>query len=263
MEAFTRHRLPVAVTLASALTRLLTWGLEPELRPGVLMESANDWELMYRDYGSLRVIARALRGIPAAVLGRMEDHDMTAIPAALVFAIMSAAATGAGLLAHTYPADIRRPTLLAALGLGLGGMALVRSPRRIVLKRLRLPALALGLGALGVAFNMPTEADWQYDVPYVDEGIADHLMVLGIFIASAGCLLIVLASLSKRGGRRLAGIGGASALAGIVLFGAGQIIWGFIAIPIDLAVTATALGAGLAACSLAHVLPRLRHLEVV
>lgn len=187
---------------------------------------------------------------------------MTALPAALVFTIMAAASTGAGLLAHTYPADVRHPILLGALGLGLGGIVLLRNPRRIVLKKLRAPALLLCLGALGIALNMPTEADWQYSVPMVDTPFADFLMVMGFTAFAGGAFLLLLASMVRRG-RRLAGLAGAAALFGIVSFGTGQIIWGFVAVRIDLAVTATTFGVGFGAYSLAHVLPRLRHLEIV
>jgi hypothetical protein len=263
MDTLTRYRQPLTVSLACFTTRLLTWGLEPELRTELVIEGTNDWELMYRDYGPRRVVSRALRGIPSAVLTRMDDNNMTALPAALVLTIMAVAAAGAGLLAHTYPADVRHPILISALGLGLGGITLVHSPRRIVLSKLRLAALVLAIGTVGVAFNMPTEADWQYDIPMVDTPFADFLMVVGFLAIAGGCGLIILASVRRTGRRRLAGLGGSAALAGILSFGIGQIIWGFAAVPVDLAITACALGVGLGSCSLAHVLPRLRHLDVV
>ena len=255
------HRSPIALAAARRLTRILTWGMEPRRRKEILLETDNDWGLMHRDFGTVRLLGRAIRGVPAAIFGRIDEHDMTALPAAVVFTIMAMASTEAGLLSRAYPANIRRPTLLCAVGLGLGGLALIRSPRRIVLRRLRWPAIALGIGTLGMALNMPTQADWPYDYPFVDTPLGDALMTVGFIMVAAGCLLIALAPALPRQ-RLIAGTGGAAALAGIFLFGLGQIIWGFAAIPVDLTVTAAALGVGLASCALVHVLPRLRFLNL-
>lgn len=255
------HRTPIAVAGARRLNRALTWGIEAERREEILLETDTDWELMHRDFGSLRLITRAIRGVPSAVFVRLDDHDMTALPAAVVFTIMAVASIETGLLSRTYPAHIRRPTLLCAFALACGGIELIRSPRRIVLKRLRWPAIALGLGALGLALNMPTRAEWPYDYPFVDTPVSDALMVVGLIAVAVGCLLIALApALARR--RQVAGVGGATALAGIFMFGLGHITWGFAAIPVDLTVTVTALGVGLASCALVHVLPRLRYLEI-
>jgi hypothetical protein len=256
-----RPRTPLTVAWACRLTRILTWGIEPVRRREILLETDADWDLMHRDCGPVRLTTRALRGVPAAIFSRLDEHEITALPAATIFAIMAVVSTETGLLSGSYPADVRRPTLLAAFGLALGGIALTRSPRRIVLKRLRWPAIALGLGTLGMALNMPTRADWPYDYPFVDTPIGDHLILVGFIAVTVGCFLVALAPALRRR-RRVAGIGAAGALAGIFLFGLGQIVWGFAAIPVDLTVTATALVIGLASCSLVHVLPRLRYLEV-
>ena len=50
--------------------------------------------------------------------------------------------------------------------------------------------------------------------------------------------------------------------AGTVVFGISQIVWGILAAPVDLAITMPSVLAGLAALSLVHVMPRLRHLQI-
>ena len=262
MKPPSRSRTPIAVAAARRLTRLLTWGMEPQQRERALCETDDDWGAMYNDFGSARVLGRALRGIPAAILARMNDQDLTAVPASLGLTVMATAGAGAALLGRTYPADVRRWVLIGTIGLALSALALIRTPRRVVLHSLRWPTLAIAAGSLGVALNMPGQSDWMYDYPYVDTRISDWLTVAGFVLVAIGCLVVAAASYLPR--RRLtAGIGAAGVCAGILVFGLGQVLWGLIAAPIDLAVTATALGIGLGAWALAHVLPRLRHLEII
>jgi len=262
MEVQPYLHTPVAVSVARLLTRLVTWGIEPRRRNEFLSESDTDWDLMHRDLGSRRVLARALRGIPAAVLGRMNDRDSTAVPTALALSVMAVAGTGAGLMAHTYPVDVRLWTLLGSIGLAGGGVVFLRSPRQIRLEWLRWPVAILAIAVIGIARTMPTEADWPYDYPFVDTALGDVLMMTGFITVAAGCVLIVTASAAPWRRRRLALLGGTISCVGIVLFGTGQIIWGLMAAQVDIEVTIAALGVGLGSYALAHVLPRLRHLEI-
>jgi hypothetical protein len=262
MEALTSGRIPLAVTVARTLTRLLSWGMEPQRRADYISECDTDWELMSREFGSRRVLGRAVRGIPTAILGRMDDHDLTAIPASLVLVLIALATGGMGLMDRTYPLDVRRWIVVSAISLAIGSLVFVRDPRHIDLRRLRWPALALGIGVLGIAVNMPTATDWPYEYPYMDPVLSDTITVTGFVVIAIGCLMITLASVTVAHGRGLALGGGTVAVTGIVLFGTGQIVWGIIAAPVDLTITVTAIGAGLGSYALAHVLPRLRHLDV-
>ncbi len=262
MEALTPGRIPLAVTVARTLTRLLSWGMEPQRRAVYISECDNDWDLMSREFGSHRVLGRAVRGIPTAIIGRMDDHDLTAIPASLVLVVIALATGGMALMDRTYPLDVRRWIVVSAISLAIGSAVFLSNPRHIDLHRLRWPALALGIGVIGIAVNMPTASDWPYDYPYMDPTLSDTITVGGFVAIAIGCLLITLASVAIAHGRRLALGGGTVAVTGIALFGTGQIVWGIMAAPVDLTITITAIGAGLGSYALAHVLPRLRHLDI-
>ncbi|MCP3997038.1 MAG: hypothetical protein GY722_18540 [bacterium] len=255
----TLHQLPMTVRAAQATSRIITWGIRSDQRRELLLESDEDWELMYADLGPSRVLLRAARGVPSALLGRMDDRERTALPAAIAFMILAAAGLGAGLLERTYPSDIRRFVLISAIGLGLAGIVMARSPRLIPLRRLRIPMLVLFVGFLGLATNMPTEADWRYDSPMVGSASGDALMTAGFAVIAIGCLFVATATF-RRSPRRTFLAGGATIVLGAILFGAGQIVWGVVAVTVDPAVTATSVTIGLGALSIAHVTPRLRYL---
>jgi hypothetical protein len=192
----------------------------------------------------------------------MDDHDLTAVPTSLVLVLISVATGGMGLMDHTYPADVRRWIVLSALSLTVGSIIFMRTPRCIDVRRLRWPVLALAVGVLGIAANMPTATDWPYDYPYMNPRLSDGLTVGGFVAVALGCLVFALASTTVAGRRKMVLGGGAIAVTGIVVFGTGQIVWGVVAAPVDLTITITAIGAGLGSYALAHVLPRLRHLEM-
>lgn len=246
--------LPNTVRVAQALSRTLTWGIPCDQRRDLLAESDHDWEMMYRDQGPYRLLARALRGIPMTIWARMEERDHTALPAAITFALLAVAGIGAGLLDRMYPVDIRRYVFVSALGLGLTGIAMARSPRSIPLSRLRVPALVLFVGFLGMATNMPSASDWRYPTPVVGSAAGDALIVAGFAVVAFGCLVMAA------GTARLFRVGGITIIAGAILFGVGQIVWGVEAVTVEPAVTATSLPLGLGALVIAHVTPRLRHL---
>lgn len=255
----TLYRLPMTIRLAQTLSRVTTWGIRNEQRRELLLESDQDWELMYSDQGPRRVLVRAVQGIPMAIWTRMEDRDRTALPAAIAFAILAVAAAGAALLERTYPSALRWFTLLSATGVGLASLTMTRHPRRIPLRRLRIPMLALSVGFLGMTYNMPDDSDWGYASPVVETTVGDALIAIGFTAIGIGCFLVVVASFVAAP-RTLLHIGGIGIVSGAVLFGTGQLIWGIVAVTVDPLVTATSVPIGLGAYSLAHVTPRLRHL---
>ena len=255
----TLHRLPLAVRAAQALSRVVTWGLRSDRRRELLLESDEDWELMHADLGPGPVLLRAARGIPSAIWTRMEDREPTALPAAIAFVVIAVAGIGAGLLERMYPVDIRRFVFVSGIGCGLVGVVMARSPRLIPLRRLRIPMLVLFAGFLGMATHMPSEADWRYDSPMVGSASGDALIATGFAAIAVGCLIVAAATF-RRSPRRTFLAGGATIVSGAILFGTGQIIWGIVAVTVEPAVTATSVTMGLAAFSIAHVTPRLRHL---
>jgi uncharacterized membrane protein len=192
----------------------------------------------------------------------MDDHELTAVPTSLFLVLISLATGGMGIMDRAYPWDVRRWIVLSAMSLAVGSVMFMRTPRCIDVRRLRWPAVALAIGVLGIAVNMPTATDWPYDYPYMNPTLSDGLTVSGFVTIALGCLVFAFASTTTVGRRRVVLSGGAIAVAGIVLFGTGQIVWGVQAAPVDLTITITAVGAGLGSYALAHVLPRLRHLEM-
>lgn len=252
----------LAVGVAQRLSRVLTWGMTEVARSRILLEMDADWELMRSERPARCVLARALRGIPAAILGRMHDHATTGLPTAFALTVMSMAALYAGLIDHAYPPHLRVFITFLAIGAGGAGVVLLRSPLHLRMNWLRLPTGAAAIGLLGIAMNMPTEREWPYDTPFVDTVLGDVLMVTGFVIAGVACLLI-LAATFLRAPRSMLAVAAMGGLAGLVSFATGLIVWGFVATRVDLALTASAIVVGLGGLSLAHVLPRLRHLEIV
>lgn len=180
----------------------------------------------------------------------------------MAIAFVGLAGFAAGLLDTTYPMDVRRFVLPSALGTFILGATLISNPRQIILRRYRLPGAILAAGFIGMALNMPTQADWPYDTPFVEAVLADRVIAGGIVAVGIGFVLLVTASFLKK--RRLvAATSGLTIMLGTALFAAGQIAWGIVAVATDPAITVTSVGLGLAALSFLHVLPRLRKLEIV
>lgn len=228
----------------------------------MLLESDTDWDLMGADLHAHQVLLRALRGIPAAILGRMHDHSTTALPSAIAMTLIAAAAFYAGLFDEGYPSDLRLFITVVGVGAGGTGLVLLSHPLHVPMSQLRAPAGVTAVGLLGMAFNMPAESDWIYDVPFVDTVLGDVLMVTGFITAGVACLLILIGSLLPSP-RRLLAIAGIAGIAGVVSFASGLIVWGLVATRVDLSLTASAIAAGLGGYSLAHVLPRIRHLALI
>lgn len=261
MQAQPILRLPFSIRFAHYLNRVLSWGMPHQERLAFLAETLADWEEMKRDRGSMSIFARSLRGIPTGIWARFDEHETTALPAAVAAALVGGAGTAAGLL-DTYPLDIRRFIFLSSWGALLLGATLLRDPRRIVLRRHRLSGLILAAGFWGVATNMPSQADWPYDAPFVDAVLADVAMVVGFTLVGVGFALIVIASFVTP--RRIVTRGaGLAIMTGTALFAGGQIAWGIVAVTTDPAITATSIGIGLASLSCLHVVPRLGRLQLV
>jgi hypothetical protein len=254
--------LPRSVRILHRLDRALTWGMAAKARDQNLAETLADWEAMRRDQGTWQILKRGMRGIPAAIWARMDQRDITALPAAVAVVTTAVVAVGIGLMAWTYPGDVRLFALMCAIGLVGLGATMVRHPRLLLLRRVRLPGIALATGFVGLALNMPGEADWPYLTPYVEAPPSDQLMITGFIAAALGFALLAMTSFLSKPERSLqkAGI---LVIVGLSAFGAGQIIWGIAAVTTDASITVTSVAMGLACWSLAHVLPRLRKLHII
>ena len=109
---------------------------------------------------------------------------------------------------------------------------------------------------------MPTPDQWRYDGPVVEHKLMDSAMQASFVLIAAGFLLLVVASF-RSAGSKLGPVGAVTLLIGIATLGAAQIAWALGMAPVDLATSASSVVIGLAALSLVHVLPRLRHIEIV
>jgi hypothetical protein len=138
----------------------------------------------------------------------------------VAIAFVGLAGFAAGLLDTTYPMDVRRFVLPSALGTFILGATLISNPRQIILRRYRLPGAILAAGFIGMALNMPTQADWPYDTPFVEAVLADRVIAGGIVAVGIGFVLLVTASFLKK--RRLvAATSGLTIMLGTALFAAG------------------------------------------
>lgn len=254
--------LPLSIRFAQSINRMLSWGMTQADRSTFLAEALADWEEMYRDRGSLGVLERAVRGIPAGIWARLDQNDTTALPAAMAIAAVGVGGIGAGLLDGTYSFDIRRFVLVSAIGTLLLGATLMRYPRRIVLRKYRVASLMLATGFIGMAANMPTSDEWQYDTPFVDTVVADRLIAAGFIAVGVGFAAVFIASLITHR-RPVAVVAGWGIMIGTILFSFGQISWGLSAVGTDLKITVVSIVVALGSLSFAHVMPRLRKLEIV
>lgn len=254
--------LPQSVRFSVAVTRFLTWGLPAHTRKTLHWEMLADWCDMHREEGAAAVIVRALRGVPSGVLSRLDTGETTTLPVAVAASLVGVAAIASSALGGTYPMDIRRFILISAVGAVLGGAVMFRDPRRLVLRRLRVPGMMISVGFVGMAMNIPTPDEWMYDTPYADTPLIDSATAAGFVAVGTGFAMVVLASFLVR--RRVLAIAGAGAIGvGTAVFACAQIAWGITAVTVDPAITVTSISVGLAALSFLHAVPRLRNLQIV
>lgn len=261
-----RSRASLAGKVVLAIDRALTWGMDPDARESMLAEQAADWEAMSRDVGRTgrwRMITRQLRGIPPAIWWRLTRREITGIPAAagmtvLVVAIMFEMAIPG------YPPDHRLNLSLVAAGLAIAVWRLIRRPRRIVAAEWRVAALLVGSGAIGSMLTFPSHDGWSsYDPVEMGAPIDDSIVWVGIAVFAVGCYSLVAASLVVRHRRRMVLAAGLLVIVGALIVATTEVVWGVWAAQIDLYATATWLVSALGTVVGAHMLYRLRNLEIV
>lgn len=257
-------RATLAGRFILAIDRLLTWGMEPQVRERILAEQTADWHAMAGDEGqsSSQMLARQVRGIPHALWWRLTRRDVTTIPAGLALVVL-AAAVALGLAVPDYPWDHRIGLLLVSLGMVFNARYFLSQPRRIVVAELRLPSLLIGAGLIAAAATFPQPGDFaEYDPADVTTPLIDLIMQIGLVTAGIGCLLIVAASFSERS-RRLVLSGGALVVLGNIQVALTEVAWGLWVARTDLAVALVALGVAFGAGFFAHMMLRLRRIEIV
>lgn len=260
MQSQAGSRLPLAVRVAHAVSRLLTWGMAGEERRHLLSETLADWEAMSHDHRSGRILWRAIKGIPAAIWVRLDRRSITAMPAGVALTMVGFGAIAASVQDGTLPSPFNEFAAVTAAGLVLVGVNFVREPRRITVRRYRPAALASAIGFGGLAFTLPAAETWPYDTPLIHTPVIDRGMQLSFALIALGFLLLLAAT---RHNPKLIRTAGLVLMIGCAGLGITQVAWGIVMSPIDLDMTAASIVIGLGALSFVHVLPRLRHLEVV
>jgi hypothetical protein len=259
-----RGRASWAGRLVLAIDRVLTWGMEASDRESVLAEQAADWEAMSRDTSPiqrLRLIGRQLRGIPAAIWWRLTRTEITGLPVAGAMGVISL-----GLALEVaipgYPLDHRLSLLLVAGGLAAASWRLIRQPRHIVIKEWRLIAIVLACGAAGTFLTFPSDDSWSAYDPEMALPIVDLLVGVASVALVVGFLALFAASFVEGRRRQTAMVAGILMMAGALLHATAQVLNGIWVSPIDLYATAVWFGSGLGLVLGAHMILRLRHLEI-
>lgn len=261
MQSQTDLGVPISIRVAYLISRVMTWGMSAEERQSYLSESRADWDAMAETSKPNLVLWRALRGIPAAVWIRLSDRDTTALPAGIAMTLVGAGSMMAGSQAFAYPQRFRHFVMVTSAGMLLVGIALVRNPRSIELSRFRVAAAVVAAGFVGLTVQYPTEADWALDTVMPKSFTTDYAMQASFAVIALGFILLLVASFAPPR-RSYATVVGIVLMVGIGGLAVTLILWGIWAAPAGLAMTAASIVVGLAALSLVHVLPRLRHLEI-
>ncbi len=251
---------PRGLRTARLLSRIFTWGLPDDERRNQLAESDAYWESMAADTGSFRATLHAIRGIPSWLWSRLAARDTTTLPAALGCVLVAVGGVTAILQPAAYTARVKMLMGIASASLILGAITLLRIPRRIVIRRLRIPAVLAAIGFIGIGLNVPNATMLPDGTPTLESPLLDNLTSLSLLIIGVGCAAGAINGFFVLS-RKLAIVGGAIIGLGLALLGVTQIVWGVWDAQIDLGLAAASIVAGLAALSLTHVLPRLRHLE--
>lgn len=262
MQSHPGPRLPLAIRVGHAINRLSTWGMTSAERQRLLSEGLADWEAMAADRRPVQILGRAMRGIPAAIWVRLSDHEVTAMPAGIALSMVGMGGMASGLWGSPYPAPFRQFVVLACLGLLLLGLNFVRDARRLVLPRYRPAMACIIVGFAGLGLTLPTAAQWPYEGPVLEHIVMDRALQVSFGMISTGFLLLILASF-RTTAPRLLSAAVFLLVAGTTILGVTQVAWGVTMAPVDLAMTAASIVIGLGALSFTHVLPRLRHLDVV
>jgi hypothetical protein len=248
-----------------AIDRMLTFGMDPDLRESMLAEQAADWEAMFEDErygGGWRVAVRQLKGIPLALWWRLTRREVTGIPLAIGMTIL-AVATLFETSIPGYPLDHRLALMVLSLALAAGVWPLMRRPRQIVVTEWRPFAVLLGLAAVSAILTLPISDGWsRFDPEQTVLPACGLIGRIGMGIAVVGCVILFLASFTEK---RRAGalVSGALIVVGALLVAATEIVWAVWMAPLDMSVTFIFLGMGFGTVLGAHMLFRLRNLEIV
>ena len=149
----------------------------------------------------------------------------------------------------------------AASGFVWLAATLLRNPRRISLRALRLPGLVSSISVMAMAFAIPSPDDWAYATPMLRSVLTEGALRAGVFTVGMALGMLWVGSFTAHQ-RRFFRASGLVFILGILQVGISQLIWGIWATTVNFTLGGASIGVGLAALSIAHVIPRLRHLEL-
>lgn len=253
--------LTMLIRALDGINRILTWGMPGDDRDQLLNEALADWEAMAEHRGSAAVLARGLRGIPAWIWVRLNQRETSAVPAAAAMTLIAACGFVMATDADSYPATFRFWATAAAAGFLWLAVTLLCNPRRISLRSLRLPGLASSVSVMAMAVAIPSADDWPYAAPMLRSFLTEGALRAGVLTVGIALGVLSVGSFTQhqRGFFRASG---AFFVLGILQVAVSQIAWGVWATSVDFTLGGASIGVGLAALSIAHVIPRLRHLEL-
>ncbi|MEN8114735.1 MAG: hypothetical protein ABFS21_10130 [Actinomycetota bacterium] len=241
------------LSCAERIDRMLTWGLDPEEREGILRERLADRYEHLTDLDATlgAVAARSIRSALADVWYRFMGGDISAFPVAAMFALI-----GLGALSDTLISDM--PFLLvvfnAVTAAGFIAMAVAGFIRPRELKRAwLLPGAAMAsIGSMGGAVLLPVTPD---------AALYDLFTKLSLGGVAVGLAVVAFSLASRTPNRTWFLKGGAILWSSALVFAVGQFGWAIAATPVYSTRSSTLMVA-LAAVVGAAVLSRLRHLPI-
>jgi len=192
---------------AAVVDRVLTWGIDPEIRDDLLMERAADRfdHIADPDASLASVLTRSIKSAFADLAYRFLGGEVSAVPVAILFAIIGLGSMADTMTSHL-PAVVNGFNLLTGAGflvLAMGGLAHPRELRR----RWLLPgAVLVSIGAMAGAVMFPIENgsvmfDWLTRMALAGGGLG--------FALIAGSLMMPVPSRKwyRRGGLFIWGSG--------------------------------------------------------
>jgi len=255
------EREQIGLGLPGLLSRLFTWGLPDEIRRDHIAEADAHWEAMVSDLGNVRVALHAIRSIPAWLWDRLSERDTTTLPAALAVAVTGFSGARLWLYPLKFGPLTRTGGGIAVVGLLMISVAFMIEPRKIVLRRFRFPALVAAIGLVVASVGIAVTDDWSQSTFATASPITTLLSVAGLVFIGFGCVLGTVNGFILEE-YAIAFASEVAVVLGLALLGVSQIAWGLWEFEANLGLALAFFGSGLGALAIAHVLPRIRHLEV-
>ncbi|MEN8235764.1 MAG: hypothetical protein ABFR89_12675 [Actinomycetota bacterium] len=238
---------------AARVDRVLTWGLDPDVRDELLQERAADRydHLADPDASLSGVFARSLQSAFADLVYRFLGGDVSAVPIAVLFALIGFAAIADTLTSHL-------PVMLDIFNVttGIGFLALAVAgfvhPRKLKRAWLLPGAVAVSIGAIAGAILLPVAPE---------AAMFDWIAKIGLGGGGLGFGLIAGSVASSTPNRVWYQRGGTVVWASGLFLGIGLFGWAIVSTPVY-STRASTLLVAVALVVGAALLSRLRHVPI-